>query len=65
LPALEKTVRHHHICGMTDTMDARSLRHDLDADDARLSRNDEHRKPTTDRSDEAKMRACLICKLSS
>jgi len=48
--------------GMTDSMDARSSRYDLDDDDARLSRDDEHRKPTTDRGDEAKMRACLVCK---
>ena len=43
-------------------MDARSSRYDLDDEVARLSRNDEHRKPKPDRGDEAKTRARLICK---
>ena len=47
---------------MTDNMDARSSRFDLDEGEVLLFRDDEHRKPTTDRSDEAKMRDCLICK---
>ena len=62
LTALEETVRPHHILVMTETLDARSLRYDLDDDDAHLSPDDAHKKPTTDRSDQAKMRACLICK---
>jgi hypothetical protein len=45
---------------MTDNMEARSSRYNLDEDEARLSRDDG--KPTTDRSDEAKMRDCLICR---
>ena len=47
---------------MAENLDARSSRHDLDDDDARLSPHDVNKKPTTDRSGEAKMRACLICK---
>ena len=47
---------------MTENLDARPLRHDLDDDDAALSPDDAHKKPTTDRSDQAQMRACLICK---
>ena len=46
---------------MTEKIDARSPRHDLD-DEIASSDNDEQGKAATDRSnDEAKMRACLIC----
>jgi hypothetical protein len=46
---------------MTDSLDTRPSRHELD-DVETWSRSDEHRKPQTDRTSEAKMRACLICK---
>jgi hypothetical protein len=46
---------------MTEIMDTRSLSYDL-YDDARLFPDDVHKKPTTEGSDQAKMRACLICK---
>jgi len=48
--------------GMTDKMDARSPAYDAGDDDLRATREDEHRKPEADRADEAKMRACLVCR---
>ena len=47
---------------MTDNLDERASKYALDGDDVRSARDDEHRKPEADRGDEAKMRACLVCK---